>query len=456
MKKSITIVATGVAAVALPLESLAGAAPKQTPKNIILIMTDQQSAAAMSCAGNPWLKTPGMDRLSQHGVRFTNAYCTAPLSGPSRTAMYTGCYPDEVGMIRNGAPLRDSLKSTTLGSLVRASGYECAYAGKWHVSESSIPDEVYGFKRIYEHNDLGLAERVVEYLQQRHSHPFFLVASFDNPHNICEYAREQNLPWGEVPAPRSIEDCPPLPDNFARNADDADVTLMERDANYSVYPTVRYTADQWRRYRYTYYRLVERVDAQIGKIVDELDRQHLWDESIVIFTSDHGDGTGAHHWNQKSALYEEVVNIPLILCDPAAPEGEISDRIVSNGVDLFETIIDYVGGVSPRHNGVSFRTGRPERQYAVCETTFDGGTTRGWMLRTEHYKYVLYDKGPYREQLFKMPSDRGETHNLAYDEDYQEVLWQHRDILYEWMRSNHVRTSRPIICDVPGKPLYNN
>ena len=419
-------------------------------KAIILIMTDQQTASAMSCMGNKDLSTPNMDRLAARGTLFRNAYCTAPLSGPSRAALFTGCYPDELGMIRNGAPLPDSLKNTTLGSLVKSAGYECAYAGKWHVNEPSIPDKIYGFDNIYPHNDIGLAESVVDFLRKKHEIPFFLVASFDNPHNICEYAREQNLPWGEVKSPGSLDECPQLPANYRRNTDDADVIIMEKAANYSAYPTIRYSDEQWRKYRYTYYRLVEKVDAEIGKIVDEIDRQNLWDEAVVIFTSDHGDGVGAHQWNQKSALYEEVVNIPLIVADTGrSAGGEVSDAIVSNGIDLFETILDYADVCSPRNKGISIRKGG--RDYAICETTFDKGSTRGWMLRTKHFKYVLYDKGTYREQLFAISEDKGETVNLAYKPEYREELLKHRNILYEWMIKNKVRTSRRDICDVPGK-----
>ena len=94
----------------------------------------------------------------------------------------------------------------------------------------------------------------------------------------------------------------------------------EQALNYSAYPTRHYSPDDWRRYRSLYFRLVEKVDAEIGKIVDAIDRRNLWRNTVVIFTSDHGDGVGAHHWNQKSALYEEVVNVPLIVTLPRKEE----------------------------------------------------------------------------------------------------------------------------------------
>lgn len=425
--------------------------------NIIYIFTDQQTANAMSCAGNLDLHTPNMDRLAAAGVMFENAYCTAPLSGPSRGAMFTGHYPETVGLLVNGAPMPDSLKTQTLGTLVKSVGYECAYGGKWHLPLLDIPDKVYGFDHIYEHNDDGLAEACVSFLSRKHEKPFFLVASFDNPHNICEYARSQNLPYGSI-GEADLRDCPGVPTNFAKNPYDADVIEHERNNNYNVYPTARFTSDDWRRYRHTYYRLVEKVDAEIGKIVDAIDKYNLWKNTIVIFSSDHGDGVGAHQWNQKSALYEEVTNIPLIVTLPGKKHaGKKLPQLINNGIDFFATICDWTGATVPEHtDGTSFRavveTGdpqKPHQEYVVTETQFDGGKTRGWCIRTDHYKYVLYDKGRHREQLFNMQTDRGEMRNLAVESTYKKELQKHRDILRQWMEKHQIRPTRMKISDVP-------
>ena len=232
---------------------------------------------------------------------FNNAYCTAPLSGPSRGAMFTGHYPDAVGLSVNGSPIPDSLRTQTLGTLIKNAGYDCAYGGKWHLPLLDVPDKEYGFDNIYKHSDDGLAEACAEYLSRKHKKPFFLVASYDNPHNICEYARSQNFPYGNIDTP-DIRECPGVPANFAKNPYDADVIESERVNNYNVYPTAGFTPEDWRMYRYTYYRLVEKVDKEIGKIIDAIDKNDLWKNTVVIFSSDHGDGIGAHHWNQKSAL----------------------------------------------------------------------------------------------------------------------------------------------------------
>lgn len=449
------IVLTSIVSAVIPIS----AAAQQRP-NIIYIFTDQQTASAMSCAGNTDVNTPNMDRLAANGVRFENAYCTAPLSGPSRASMFTGHYPGTTGMLVNGAPLPDSLKNVTLGTLVQAAGYECAYAGKWHVSETSVPDGVYGFKQLHPHNDIGLAEACVKFLSQKHDKPFFLVASFDNPHNICEYARRQNLPYGNIPEPEE-DDCPGLPANFAKNPFDAGLIGFEQKKNYSLYPAVDFTVSDWRKYRYVYYRLVEKVDAEIGKIVDAIEKNGLWKNSVVIFTSDHGDGVGAHGWNQKSALYEEVANIPLIVTLPGKKQaGKVARQLVSNGIDFFASVCDWAGAEKPAGvEGVSYRriaesggaeTGA-DRSYIVCETQFDTSTSRGWMLRTERYKYVLYDKGSHREQLFDMTVDRGEMRNLAVEKAYRAELEKCRDLLHQWLTFHRIKTTRKNLNDVPNR-----
>lgn len=409
--------------------------------NVLLIMTDQQWAGAMSCAGNADLETPNMDRLAARGVRFGNAYCAMPLSGPSRAAIFTGYMPSRTGMDVNEKPLVDSLRSNTLGQIVEQAGYDCAYSGKWHVNTISIPDGEFGFRNIHDSGDPGVAEACVDYLQKRKKAPFFLVASFVNPHNICEFARGQKTPY--VPTPvADIADCPNLPSNFERAPYDAKILQYEQSRDYSLYPSVDYSPDDWRRYRNAYYRLVEAVDTEIGKILDELDRQGLWDETVVIFTSDHGDGAGAHKWNQKTALYEEVANVPLIVCLPKGKNaGEVSNALVNNGLDLMPSVCEWTGAVLPDgRRGKSFAKAAAleddGQEFIITETNFKQTSgTAGWMVRTPKYKYVLYDKGLYREQLFDMETDRGETINLAVESAYAPVLEQMRSKLRSWLES---------------------
>lgn len=426
----------------LGMAALPAIASAQDRPNIIYIMTDQHCADAMSCAGNPDLHTPNMDLLAQRGVRFTNAYCAMPLSGPSRAAMFTGYMPSQSGMIENEMPLVDSLRSNTLGSVVAAAGYDCAYAGKWHVNTLTIPDEEFGFRCIKDNGDIGLAEACVDYLRERkRKEPFFLVASFINPHNICEYARGQKTPHAKVPEV-GLDECPNLPENFAVSPYDASVLRFEQSQNYKLYPTTSYSPDHWRYYRNAYYRLTEAVDAEIGKILKEVSRQDLWENTVIIFTADHGDGNGAHQWNQKTALYEEVAGVPMIVCLPGGRNaGTVSDALVNNGIDLMPSVCDWTGAQMPSGRpGVSYRAaaenGDEGQEFIVTETNFNQTAgTLGWMVRTPRYKYVLYDKGQYREQLFDMSEDRLEMRNLAVESKYRDILLEHRGILENWLKT---------------------
>lgn len=418
----------------------------QERPNIIYIMTDQQTATAMSCAGNTYVNTPNMDKLAEHGVRFTNAYCSLPLSGPSRASMFTGHTPAEVGLTENGTPMPDSLRTRTLGTLMEQAGYTTAYAGKWHVHTNALPEKhAFGFENLHGHTDFGLAESVVAFLQRKHDKPFFLVASFDNPHNICEYARKQNTPFATIEEP-ALEDCPNLPANFNIAPYDADVLSYERSLRYRLYPTRNYTPDDWRRYLNAYYRLVETVDAEIGKVVAEIEKQNLWKNTVIIFSSDHGDGAAAHHWNQKTVLYEEVVNVPFIVCLPQSKHGgKVLPQLINSSVDLLPSICDWAGAKVPQGpQGVSFRSvaesgdeQKEHQPYVVTETVFaQTGGTYGWMVRTPDYKYVLYEAGKNREMLYDMKSDRGEMRNLAIESRYKEVIKQHRALLLEWMKKH--------------------
>ena len=417
--------------------------------NIVFIMTDQQTANAMSCVNNTYLSTPNMDKLAKDGIRFTNAYCAAPLSGPSRFATFTGVTPGSERMLVNNQAFPEKLNGKTLGNMVSSAGYESVYAGKWHVPMASLPkDNSFGFRSIHDHNDYGLAESCVDFLKQKNEKPFFMVASFDNPHNICEYARNQNLPFATITEP-PLDECPNLPENFAPAPYEAQIIRLEQQVHFPTYPVIDYTPDDWRRYLNAYYRLIEWVDNEIGKIIDALVDLDLYDDTVIIFTSDHGDGAAANQWNQKSALFEEIVNVPLIVKAPQSHSRNVTaSQLINTGLDIFPTICDYASAAVPDHcKGKSFRklveqkTDKEIHEYIVTETQFDKSPTRGWMVRTPKYKYVLYDKGKYREQMFDISKDRIERRNLAIEKDFSEELDKHRIILNQWIKENRIATT---------------
>lgn len=410
--------------------------------NIIFIMTDQQTASAISCAGNCDLQTPAMDALARDGVRLERAYCPFPLSGPSRASLLTGCTAFEVGATDNNIRPHDEDMAQGLGHRMSQAGYECLYAGKWHIPEVNLPKTGTGFKWVCDMNDPELVESCRKALAERdESKPLLLVASFLNPHEICEFARDQSLHYGEL-EPFLTEDCPNLPPNFMPSTYEAEALRLEERLAPRSHDVFNYTEDDWRRYRYAYYRLVERVDKEVGLLVQLLKEQGLYDDSLIIFTSDHGDGNGAHQWNQKWALFEEVINVPLIVKAPSksAAAGSVNREALCNiGLDIYSTICDYAGIKldRERYRGKSLRDvaeGREKELHpeVFVETLLSSVGTRGWAIVEGRYKYVLYQTYQNREMLYDLESDRGEMINLAVDKRYCGEVDRLRQKMYEW------------------------
>ncbi len=425
--------------------------------HLVYIFTDQQWAGAMSCAGNGDLATPVLDGLAARGVRFENAYCTQPLCVPSRTAMVTGVYPHEIAATHNTlswprAPV------PMLGKLLAEAGYECAWFGKWHIPVAPALSAEHGFATVEcdkgSATDEKLADACQRFLSRPHDRPLFLVASFLNPHNICEWARGQPTPQGPIPPPPPPEQCPALPLNFEVPFDEPEVVRSIQARHAPGYPTTGWAPERWRQYRWAYYRLVEKVDAQIGRFLEVLRAQGLADNTLIVFSSDHGDGNAAHRWNQKQVLYDESARVPLIVCLPGTTAGRVDRSLVNAGLDLYPTLCDYARLPLPGHlRGRSLRPLLEQTQPAawrnelVCETEFannaGGMGITGRALRTQRYKYICYSQGQRREQLFDLEKDPGETLNLAAVPEMAAVLQDHRRRLADWCRQTADRFPVP-------------
>lgn len=444
----------------------AGAAPVQKPRagqrpHLIVIMTDQQTAGAMSCAGNPWVETPAMDALAADGVRFTRAYCPYPLSGPCRASIVTGRMPFEVGATDNAVRPHAEDMALGIGHRISAAGYECLYAGKWHVPEVNLPDSGTGFRRISPMHDPTLADACDRALAEYDgAKPLFLVASLLNPHEICEYGRFESLHYGQLPD-FATEECPNLPANFMPSTYEPEALRLEQAAAPRYHDTYTCTQDDWRRYLYAYYRLVERVDREVGRLVGVLKARGIYDDAVILFCSDHGDGVAAHGWNQKWALFEECINVPLIAKAPKGrgEAGVCNDEALSNiGLDLYATLCDYAGVAldTARYRGRSLRPvveGRTRRLHdeVFVETLLSGVGIPGWSIVSSRYKYVFYQWGRNREALYDLEADPGEMVNLAVDRRHAETLGELRRKMYEWGERignpKLVRNLRPFVAD---------
>jgi arylsulfatase A-like enzyme len=414
--------------------------------NILLILTDQFSGGLVGETAPQSLETPALNRLAAEGTRFDNAYCTFPLCTPSRASLLTGHYPHQIDATEINAEIEEAYRQREIGNQLASAGYECSYGGKWHVPDASLQnDNDHGFERLCGFNDPEVVESCEEYLANAPEEPFFLVASFNAPHDICEWARDQTLPWGSVSVPAPSE-CPPLPENVAPPPYEPEcVDRLKEATPFFNGAMEKATPDEWRQYLYAYYRLLERQDRYVDRLLESLAVNNLEDDTVVVFTSDHGDGRGAHRCNQKLLLYEEMVNVPLIIRDPAVVSPEQPNAsLVSNGLDIAPTIVDYAEIDPPstypgRSLRPSMKNEDPEwRDFVVTETQFSiphGHTTyplEGRMVRTDQFKYVVYSAGRNREQLFDVKEDPGEMVDLSNCTQYRNVLHRHREYLLEW------------------------
>lgn len=418
--------------------------------NILLVFTDQQTASAMSCAGNRWVETPAMDALARRGVRFVNSYCAAPVCGPSRAAMITGLPPHQNGVVYNGDPLRPDLP--TIGSVLRSAGYYTAWTGKWHLPESFLREEIdsHGFHHrpltpevpwcaLGDQTDFLTAmdaEFFLRWQAAKQPKPWFLGVSLHNPHDICYHVVE------EVSTSPNIERFPPLPENFAADPGEPEALRLRRyntRYGHELASCARWDEGRWRTYLQTYAHLVTQVDRAVGSVLRALDEGGWSQNTIVIFTSDHGEGVAAHQWATKQSLYEEVLGVPLILSGPGIAAGITTSRLAS-GLDLLPTICDFAGADALAGlPGKSLRPalsdeGMGEEEHVICELAADKDRPgiQGRMVRTPRFKYMSYSPGEPAEQLFDMAADPGETGNLAGDHRYRAELLRHRRILAAW------------------------
>jgi len=455
--------------------------------NVLLIFTDQQNVNMMSAAGNPYLQTPAMDNLVSKGVMFTQSYCTSPVCAPARSSIISGKMPHETGVEWNGDEMREDILNA--GDIFRNAGYKTIWAGKWHLPESypqraaSKQKEIRGFDLLPFWNpenktwmlgaetDPPLTEAVVNFLKDHDKEqPFFLAVSYHNPHDICFYARkdgwfaegdslleiryygfEYRLPDVIGTHPDQVENLPPFPSNFAIDPNEPEF-IQQKRAFHNEYgletklANQEFTEKEWRGYYYAYCRLTEMVDIEIGKLLKALEDYGFDKNTIIVFTSDHGDGAASHKWAAKLSLYEESSKIPLIISwNNKIQAGKTDNSHLVSQIDILPTLCDYAGiNSSAQFTGKSFRPiieneNADWRSYLVVELAdFKPDSLRkGRMIRSADYKYNVYSLGMNNEQFFDLKNDPGETLNLINDSTYQDEIYRHKMQLKEWISQSN-------------------
>jgi len=424
--------------------------------NLVHIFADEMREMAMSCSGNPNIHTPNMDRLASQGARFARMFTPNPVCSPARASLMTGLLPHRTGVVKNSIRLPESVPCTA--ELTSAAGYVTGHIGKWHLDGTGGREDGYdlvpaerhrGFTywagyehghrywnaRYFTENDEevklpesiyapdAMTDLAIEFLRKNAPKPFHLDLSWGPPHFPLDQAKPENRAHFEKSA---ITLRPNVPEKFA---------------------------DEAREDYINYYAMVANLDWNLGRILNALDELHLADNTIVIFTSDHGDMLLSHGQHFKRRPTEESIRVPfLIRCPGIIPSGQIINTLACL-TDVVPTCLELMGIESPEMDGLSHVPELTQRGEAVKRDSiylscmwlgcrdYDLGlhAKRPWRgIRTERFMACYLqesDETMRLVELYDLESDPYEMNNLAAAEGFDDLRDNLARRLDEWIKS---------------------
>ncbi len=446
---------------------------RQSP-NIVLLLADQHRYDCVGRAGLYDIQTPNLDRLADEGVFFTNAYTPMPICAPARQCLASGRMADSFGGFWNydmsGLPCKSFVSDgETWSNHLQRAGYNTAFLGKWHASETQTAAD-FGYTRVVgnevwqrhvaekypgqqhtggwfgEHSFLDLedsqthfmAGKAIELIQEfaEADKPFFVRLDYSDPHLPCRPSK----PFSELYDRKALKPWASFGDTFAGKPYIQKQMLMNWENEGKTW-------EDWTECVANYYGQISQVDDSVGRILDAIDAAGCRDNTLVIYTSDHGDTSGGHGMIDKHyVLYDDNCRIPLIVRWPnQARAGERCDAFVSVHLDFAPTV-EQICGLEPQgaRHGLSMLPllrgeAQPEREaFAVSSSN---GQQFGFFcnrsIRTARWRYVwnLTDV----DELYDHDADPGELRNLAADPAYAGTLQELRRQLYDKL----------IACDDP-------
>ena len=415
--------------------------------NVVILYIDDLRHDSLSCAGNPVVKTPNIDALARDGIRFTHNCVTTSICGVSRATLLTGQW-----MSRHGNKGFDAFAtpwSETYPGILRDHGYYVGHVGKWH--NGAFPEKHFDYGRSYagkhwlkqpDGSSIHVTKQnqsdALEFLQGRPiDKPFCLTLAFFAPH-----AEDQN-PEQYLPQPDSMSLYQDVSIPIPRTAtDEAFRRLPPFIANEKNESRNRWhwrfdTPDRYQKYMKNYYRLVTEVDAVCGQVVDELRKQGVLEQTLVICTSDNGYFHAEHGLADKWYPHEESIRVPLIICDPRLPTNRrgLTNGDLSLNADLAPTILAATNlpapqtmqgcDLSPLYLAAEKPVWRDEFFYEHATVRSTDFIPASEALVRQDWKYFYWPDFQY-EQLFQLSEDPLEDHDLARDPQYAEKLAEMR------------------------------
>ena len=450
------------------------------PPNVLFIAVDDMNNE-LGCYGHKVVKTPNIDRLSRMGTRFDRAYCQFPLCSPSRVSVLTGLRPDTTKIFDLQTDFRKKTlpQVTTLPQIFSKNGYFVARVGKifhygnpgqigtnglddpesWqerYNPKGRDKDEEAQIKNLTPGRGLGasfgllaaegtdeeqtdgmVATKVIQLLEGHKDRPFFLAAGFYRPH--CPYV-----------APKKYFDMYPL-DKIGFNLEPMShraLLLPPAISSTNPWPDFGVTQAEAIEAKRAYYAAISFADAQVGRLLDAVERLKLSENTIIVFWSDHGYLTGEHGLWMKQSLFEESARVPLFIVDPRQKaKGKASGKTVEL-IDIYPTLADLAGLKAPDNlPGASLRKLLDNPQAAHDRPAFTQvwrGGFPGHSVRTERWRYTEWDNGKKGRELYDHDADPKEYTNLAKDQTHSEVQKQLRAlVLKNWPKESFSNIGGP-------------
>jgi uncharacterized sulfatase len=438
--------------------------------NVLFMISDDLNDA-LGCYDHPLVQSPNIDRLAERGMRFEHAYCQYPLCNPSRTSLLTGLRPHQTGVKSNAPHFRSKHPDlVTLPQLFRQNGYFVARVGKLYhqgvpgeIGTSGVKDDpeswdyvvnprgrdkeqepliktiregAYGGTLSWlsmdgtdrEQTDGIGADETIRLLEEHQDEPFFIACGFYRPHTpyVAPHSYFDLYDRDGIPLPQNIEE------------DQADLPRIAL-ASYKAEQDVL-TNPLRREIIEAYHASTSYMDAQVGRVIDALDRLGLSDNTIIVFTSDHGYHLGEHGLWQKRSLFEESARVPLVIVAPGMKGKGQSTACMAELVDLYPTLADLCGLEKPDHlDGTSlapvlddpalspdaYSITHEFRQTPDEQWRRRGPWISGYSIRSPRWRYTEWtqdEPGDAGRELYDHDADPGEITNLAADPQYADVI----------------------------------
>ncbi|MFW6309095.1 MAG: sulfatase [bacterium] len=454
--------------------------------NILLILTDQLRKDTLGCYGNERVNTPNIDFIAKDGIKFNRCYVANQICMPNRMSIFTGMYPRNHGLWTNGLLLPE--EKPTLTSIFKENNYNTASIGKIHFNpygaeaeSGSMESRSYwknlgddfnwngpywnfdhveltightspvahygkwfrdngGTEEMLEQRENGVrnlppelhdstfvAERTINYIKNNKEEPFFLVSSFPDPHHPFNPPKEctelYSLEDAHTPI-GSYEDLNTRPSHYLKHFKGG----WHRKGKIKEQHPDGISSEKEKTRIINTYAMVDLIDDNIGKIINTLKEENLFEDTIIIFTSDHGELLGDHGlWYKGPFYYEGLINIPLLINFPDSCQIQETDSLISS-IDILPTICEYLGFTIPEWvDGVShvnhlFNKSQKIRDNCLIEyrNGYGKNDCASMALITENYKYIRYQTG--EKEFTDLEKDPFEKENMAYKKEYKNLV----------------------------------